>query len=205
MKRTLLLGVAFAVTLGALGLAQSPGVNSNLAVVWTLPLDSVKRTYGAGVMGLQVSSAAVTDVFQICGATGITTRITKLAMGGKVGTAIALPYQIVRRTSADTGGQSAVAVGTPYDSTFVSASSVVTSWTDVPTALGTTLGSIIGTRLLGLSVSTTLASSDTNSYGTRPASALVLRSPTQCVAINFGTQTTITGNALDIEAEWTEE
>ena len=68
MKKLLL---SFAVGLGLLGsgfwaLAQSPGVNSNFPVTWSIPLDSSKRTYSMGMSNLVVASSPTT-YWQLCG------------------------------------------------------------------------------------------------------------------------------------------
>ena len=45
MHKKLLLGGTFAAFLGAVAWAQSPGVNSPYNPVWSIPIDSIKRSY----------------------------------------------------------------------------------------------------------------------------------------------------------------
>lgn len=216
MKKLLL---SLALTLGLLApaFAQSPGVNSNLAQVWTIPLDSTKRTYSLSMSNLVVASSPTT-YWQICGSATTTVRVTRISISGRQTTAAAADFQLIKTSTAATGGTiasgqpfaGAAVTGLPYDSNSAAATALVTAWTANPT-VGTPIvasaGWIWSGQLFMGNLTTTTGANVTNiDFGNRPGSAVVLRGTAQCLAISSAVGTGPgSGNLMDITTEWTEE
>ena len=210
-------GLLLAVGLGIYAQAQSPGVNSNLAQVWDIPLDSIKRTYAVGIDGFVVASSPTT-YWQLCGSATSTVRVTQVTIAGRQTTAAHADFQILKTSTAATGGtitalapfSSAAIVGIPYDTGFAAGTAKVTAWSANPT-IGTSLGAVwSGQLFLGNLTTTQSNSGAVVTFGNRPGSALVLRGTAQCMAIdstatNTGTVGPGSGNLMDITTEWTEE
>ena len=216
MKRFLLL---FGLGLGLLSPAnaQSPGVNSNLAQVWSIPLDSIKRTYSMGMANLVVASSPTT-YWQICGSATSTVRVTRITISGRQTTAASADFQIIKTSTAATGGTiasgqpfvSAAVVGVPYDTNSAAGTALVTAWTANPTVgtpVVTSAGWIWSGQLFMGNLSTTSSSQPmVINFGNLPASAVVLRGAAQCLAISSAVGTGPgSGNLMDITTEWTEE
>ena len=209
LKSTLLLGVAFAITLGAIGLAQSPGVNSNLATVWNIPTDSIKRTYTAGITSLAPISGSFADVISMCGNASYTVRVTRIGLSGRATTPSTLGIQVVRRSTAST----AYVTGTPtsisptlMDTSFSAPVSQPLAWTASPSTLGTLAGSAIVAKQLAYSPpGTPIGINPDLFFGNRPASAIVLRGTAQCVGVQVTPSSVVAGQTFDADIEWTEE
>ena len=99
MKRFLLvLGTGLVLLSGVLtwfAEAQQPGVNSNLASVFTIPLDSTKRTYSQAMANLVVASSPTT-YWQLCGSASSTVRVTRITIGGRQTTAAHADFQLIK-------------------------------------------------------------------------------------------------------------
>lgn len=188
-----------------------PGVNSNFAPVWSIPIDSIKWTYSLSMANLVAASSATT-VWQLCGSATQTIRVTKVTIAGRATAAASADMSLIKTSTAATGGtiasgapfSSAAVTGVPYDSSFPTGTALSTAWTANPT-VGTPIGTI-GSYQLALGNLTTAAGSQlTINFGDR-ASAPVLRGAAQCLAINFAVGSAPgSGNLLDITMEWTEE
>ena len=206
IKRYVLLVAGLLSVLPATALAQQPGVNSPFNPVFAIPIDNKSNTYGAGVQGLVVASSA-TDIFTICGAANIVTRIASVGVSGRATAAASVDISLVMRSTANTGGTSSTVSATKYDSTYGTASSSVLSYTVNPT-LGTNAGganAMLSVRQLFLGNLTTGQPGERAiwTFGDRPSSQLALRGTAQCMAVNMNAQTA-SGNLMDIYVEWTE-
>ena len=91
--------------LGIYSYAQQPGVNSNLASVFTIPLDSTKRTYSQAMANLVVASSPTT-YWQLCGSATSTVRVTRMTIAGRQTTAAHADFQLIKTSTAATGGTS---------------------------------------------------------------------------------------------------
>ena len=216
MKK-LLLSLGLLLGLLAPAIAQSPGVNSNLASVWSIPLDSTKRTYSVAMANLVVASSPTT-YWQICGSATTTVRVTRITIAGRQTTAASADFQLIKTSTAATGGTiasgqpfaSAAIVGIPYDTGSAAGTALVTAWTANPT-VGTPVVASAGWVWSGQiflgNLSTTASTSGINiDFGNRPASAVVLRGTAQCLAISSAVGTGPgSGNLMDISTEYTEE
>jgi hypothetical protein len=218
MKRLkLLLALGIALGLSAPALAQQPGVNSNLNTVFTLPLDSIKRTYSQAMANLVVASSPTTW-WQICGSATSTVRVTRLTIAGRQTTAAHADIQLIKTSTAATGGTiasgqpfaGAAVVGVPYDSNFAAGTATVTAWTANPTVgtpVVTSAGWVWAGQVFMGNLTTTAASPEVIiDEGNHPGSAVVLRGVAQCLAISSAVGTGPgSGNLMDVTEEWTEE
>lgn len=213
MRNKLLLGGIFAALLGAVAWAQSPGVNSPFQPVWSIPLDSIKRTYVQTVTQLSASSAAATDVVQFCGSATVTTKLTRLSFAGRATTAAPVDVVLVKRSTVDASGTVSLqypfigvsVVGLPYDASDSASTANVTAYTTSPSQLGTLVGNIASVQaFLGNLTTGQPGPVTVFDFGNRPSKAPTLRSATQCIAINLSSAV-VTGGLYDITVEWTEE
>lgn len=212
MKR-FLLALSLLGALAGWALAQSPGVNSPYNVVWSIPIDSIKRTYSVTMNNLVVASSPTT-YWQLCGTATATVRVTRVSIAGRQTTAAHADFQILKTSTAATGGtiasaapfSSAAIVGVPYDTGFAAGTAKVTAWTANPT-VGTSLGAIWSGQVFLGNLTTAAANPGINvDFGNRPTSTIVLRGTAQCVAIDSSVGTGPgSGNLMDLGIEWTEE
>jgi hypothetical protein len=92
----------------------------------------------------------------------------------------------------------------PYDATNAASTSLFSIYTANPT-LGTSLGSIKSQQYTFANLTTGVGGPGLVwTFGDRPATALILRNATQCVAVSLGS-VTYSGGLIDISFEWTEE
>ena len=203
--------------LGIYSYAQQPGVNSNLASVFTIPLDSTKRTYSQAMANLVVASSPTT-YWQLCGSASSTVRVTRITIGGRQTTAAHADFQLLKTSTAATGGTiasgqpfaSAAVVGVPYDASSAAGTALVTAWTANPTVgtpVVTSAGWVWAGQIFLGNLTTTQSNAQTVwNAGDHPGSAIVLRGAAQCLAISSAVGTGPgSGNLMDITEEWTEE
>ena len=212
MKR-ILLSLGLLLGLLASAPAQSPGVNSNLASVWSIPLDSTKRTYSVAMSNLVVASSPTTW-WQICGSATFTVRVTRISVSGRQTAVAAADFQAIKTSTAAAGGTiaanapfSGVAiVGLPYDTNFAAGTAKVTAWTANPT-IGTLIGPVwSGQAWLGNLTTGVGTDPVVIDFGNHPGSAVVLHGIAQCLALDSSVGTGPgSGNLMDVTTEWTEE
>ena len=216
MRKYLLAGVSL-LALGGIVLAQSPGINSNFLTTWSIPLDSIKRTYSQAMSNLVVASSPTT-YWQLCGSATSTVRVTRITIAGRQTAVAAADIQLIKTSTAATGGTiasgqpfgSAAVVGVPYDTGSAAGTALVTAWTANPT-VGTPVVASAGWVASGQVTLGNLSTGVGGStlifdFGNRPASATVLRGAAQCLAISSAVGTGPgSGNLMDITEEWTEE
>lgn len=156
--------------------------------------------YSASVTGLVVAALA-TDIFLLTGSVSKTLRVRQIIVSGIATAAGAYALQLIKRSTANTGGTLTLPTAVPLDSSFA-AGAVTAAYTANPGALGTAVGTMSVRRLL---VSTSLAATtpfpvvfDFESF------PIVLRGTAQSLCVNLNGVTMAGGN-LDIELLWTEE
>ena len=215
-KHTLLAGVGL-LALGAAALAQSPGINSPWPLGWSIPLDSIKRTYSLSMTNLVVASSPTT-YWQICGSASSTVRVTRLTIAGRQTTAAHADFQLLKTSTAATGGTiasgqpfaGAAIVGYPYDTNSAAGTALTTAWTANPT-VGTPIVASAGFLWSGQIFLGNLTTAQSNAetlidFGNHPGSAVVLRGTAQCLAISSAVGTGPgSGNLMNITEEYTEE
>lgn len=162
-----------------------------------------RTTYAAGSAAF-ASVASATDVFEIYGSASKTIKVLRVELTGTQTTAGELVVNLIKRSTANTGGTSATLTDVPLDSTNAAGTAVAKTYTANPTT-GTAVGNVatrhvfIPTALIaGDSAPITLF--DVITYG----QPVVLRGTAQGLVINFG-GVTVTGGSFVATVYWTEE
>lgn len=170
---------------------------------FTISQDTTKSTYSASPGGIGLAAAA-TDVFTITGSATKTITVTRMSISGTATAATNSIIQIIKRSTANSGGTATTAAAVPHDSNNAAATATIVGYTANPTSLGTAVGSSV--RLDRIFLATTVTDSDHLKYdfGVPPSQPIVLRGTSQVLAFNFSTLT-ITGGNVDCYVEWTEE
>lgn len=178
------------------------GTNQSLRVI-SVGYEGTRATYSAAASGL-TPAASATDVFTITGSASKTIKITRISVTGSTtaGSGVLVNLQIIKRSTANSGGTSTTLTNVPHDSTSAAATATVRSYTANPT-LGSTVGTIRAERVAFESTSV-IASRLNWDFGTRGAKNIVLRGTSEVIAINLSAKT-VTGGSLSIDIEWVEE
>src|SRR5204863_4895248 len=103
------------------------------------PTDGQKATYGASITGLVVAASA-TDIFAITGSATKIVRITRLRISGVRTTGTDTDIQLIKRSTANTGGTSTNPTKVAYDSNDPASTATINAYTANPTGLGTAIG-----------------------------------------------------------------
>jgi acyl dehydratase len=161
-----------------------------------------QATYSAVALGI-VPAASATDVFTITGSASKTISITAISIDGLATTSGAMKMQLMKRSSANTGGTSTAVTAVPFDSNDAAASATVLAYTSNP-IVGTPVGTL-ETFIQAFPSTAQTYSDDGNdfTYGTI-GKPIVLRGVAQTLAINLNGASAPAGGTLDIKMTWTE-
>jgi hypothetical protein len=165
-----------------------------------------------------VVASSATTWWQLCGSASSTVRLTRLTIAGRATTAAAADFQLIKTSTAATGGTiaagqpfaGAAVIGNPYDTNFAAGTALVTAWTANPT-VGTPIVTSAGWIYAGQIFMGNLTTGSPGvptvvDFGNHPGSAVVLHGAAQCIAISSAVGTGPgSGNLMDITMEWTEE
>lgn len=206
--QTLLTDTNGVLTVAGSGTAGTPssavvsiqGITNGTAIN-AAPVDGSKATYSAGKLGLVPTT---TDVFTITGSATKIIRVTRVEVSFIQSIYNINEVQLIKRSTANTGGTSTSILAVSHDSTNAAATATVLAYTANPT-LGTSLGVVRTVKLYGDATNQPSGENViTWDFGTRPAQAIVLRGTTQVLAVNLN-GVSISGASFDISIEWTEE
>lgn len=165
-------------------------------------VDAARATFSAGVVGL-VAAAAATDIFAITGALNRKIKILRIEVSGIATASQAIPFSVVRRSTANTGGTSTNPTAVSHTGAGT-ATATINAYTVNPTP-GTLVGVIQSKRGTLLTASAgTPASPTVFDFTTSGTAYPTLNGPTEVLALNYN-GATAAGNALDIFVTWTEE
>lgn len=147
------------------------------------------------------------DLFCITGSASRLTKIKSIQLNGTVTSAAVTPvFNLIKRSTADTGGTSTTPVGTPLDSQQIvgTATATMKAYTVVPTP-GTSVGTV-SSRYLTLNLATVGPTDDVGWVWTPPNlnSDVRLRSATESLCIN-APSTLGTTPSISVEIMWTEQ
>lgn len=159
------------------------------------------RTYSSSALITPASGA--TDIVFFPGNGTTTVYITKVIISGIATVGRLQDVQVIKRTSANTGGTSSAMSVSQHDSADATPGSTPVSYSANPTSLGTASGVVRrGYVALGRSDSTTnnVITFELGDKG-RP---LILRSANQGLSINLSGTTTLAGDNISINFEWYE-
>lgn len=159
-------------------------------------------TYSATKVAL-APAASATDFFTITGAAGRVIQVRSIHCDGISTANAAALIQVVKRSTANSGGTSATSAAVANSSAFRAPLATVRSYTVNPAALGTAVGTpIITTQLVtGPAASATIANIGfTHVFTQLP----ILRSATEVLALNANAASFTAGAALNCSVTWSE-
>lgn len=206
LRTKLLCGLVAASVAVLAAQAQVPGVNSTLNSVFTLAYDNstMKQTFSATRAGI-TAVASQTDMCSITGSATKTVKVRRIFFNNESASAVAEPVSIVKRSTANTGSGTALAV-VPYDSNNAATSVALAEvWTAAPT-VGTQVGILADVILPFGWVSSATVNSLPAPYAFTFGALgqpIVLRGAAEQVSINLS-GITLTGT-VSCTFEWTEE
>ena len=235
MKRILLLGVAFAATIGVIAHAQSPGTGSLFPLTWTMPYASIQRTYALQATNLSPTGSNASDIVQLCGNAAVVTKLQRITVSGRATAVAAVDMLVVKRSTFDLGGTpvstspfSATGaadhsaawtwslVGVPYDASDSASVATVTPYTSVPQSgltvnnnnwtAGTTVGILANAQYF-------MGNLTTGINGQPPLVFDFGNRPAKPVYLRTASQCValaispagLAGNVVEATVEWTEE
>lgn len=168
--------------------------------------DPYRAAYGFSLVGYSSIAALPTDVMTIAGSASKTIRVRQIQISGFASSAGSVPLNIIRRSSANTGGSFTAPTPGKRDTLDDNATATLQFYSVNPAALGTSAGVIDGGRL-GLVAASGVSQIDRMNfqYGWLNEKAPVLRGNTDILALNFGGLAWPAGGTLDIAIWWTEE
>ncbi len=167
-----------------------------------------KATYRSSTVGTVAAAASSTaPFFVIYGSASKTLRIQRVLVSGPTTTTLAIQgFELIKYSTAPSGGTAVALTQVPLDSTSAAATpSLCQVYTAAPTA-GTAVGTIGSVRLLNKST-TAVDGSEMGFYqwdlrSSGESSAVVLRGTTQGLGLELHVATATT---VAVEVEWTEE
>jgi hypothetical protein len=179
----------------------SAGVSGGAIVTSTI--GGYKASYSVAVLGLVVATTP-TDVFTIAGSATKTVRITYISVSGTENNATVRDIQLLKRTTANSGGTSTTPEIVEHDSNSAEATAVVTAYTANP-SLGVLEG-VIRSGKLSIPATNLTGAADRLvwTFGDRPSQVLVLRGISETVAVNLN-GVTMSTPSFNLVIEWTEE
>lgn len=188
------------------GLPHLDPRNGVLAPIPMADNDPYRAAYGYSVVGYSTIAANPTDVFTINGSASKVIRIRQIQISGYATSASSTQLNIIRRSTANTGGTATNPTPGKRDTNDDTATATLSFYSVNPTGLGTSAGTIDGGRL-GLVAATGASQIDRMNfqYGWLNEKAPVLRGATDILALNFGGVAMAAGAVLDIAIWWTEE
>lgn len=157
--------------------------------------------YSAGILSL-APAASATDFFTITGSATKTIRVTEFNLQCTETTAGAVAVQIVKRSTANSGGTSTAPTVVPHDSASSAGTATVLAYTANPTT-GSLVGLVRATREVWLAPAS-VANAPRNPFTLYNGLPIVLRGTGEVLAINLN-GVTVTGGACAVWATWTEE
>ena len=187
------------IQIGALQGTNAQALRGNLAGQLLTDTSGQKKTYSVGF--ILTPDTAATDIAALAwGTTGLVrlVRASISFIGSAAGTR---NVQLLKRSTANSGGTAATPTPVPHDSADGVADAVVTTYTGNPT-LGTSLGALAASKV-GISAASGLVTI-TWDYSNRNDKAPTLRSANQALAINLHGDTDLTGESVAGFFEWTE-
>jgi len=179
--------------------ARAAAGTTGVAAVST---EGTKTTFSSASIAF-TPAATATDFYTIIGSASKTVRVHRITVSGLATAAATVDIQLLKRSTADSGGASSAPAITPHDSNGgPTATAVISLWSANPT-LGTLVGAY-RTRKLNLGAAGSAGTiewrfSDTNDQ------ALVLRGVAENLALNWNGAAVPAGTSLDIEIEFVED
>lgn len=192
-----------AITLGQKTMANSYPVviasdQTSIPVTFTA---ATLATYAAVVTGL-VPAASATDILTIIGSASKTIKVFEVRLMGSAGSAGSQEFDLIKRSTLDTGGTSTTATNVSFDSTNAAPTVVIKAYTANPSALGTSLGLVDAQLLFIPKVAGQLF--DIKYGEPDQEQGITLNSATENLAVNLAGGSVSSGN-LSFMIRWTEQ
>ena len=169
--------------------------------------EGIKPCYRS-VVASYAPYATATDIVQLLNPSGSTktVRVTRVNICGASTAASMTRVALLKRSATDTGGTSTGATCVAMDSQDPACQATVLSWSVVPGALGTLVGSISSFQMLN-AVITTGGSGwpDEQNFGAYRGTKPCVLHAGEALCVNLGGAAVAGGLVMDIEIEWTEE
>lgn len=171
----------------------------------TVTVETSRRyTYSAAIVA-SAPAAAATDLFTLTGASARLVKVLRWLVTVSATAAAPFDFQLVKRSTANTGGTSTTPTIVPWDTAFPAASAVARLYSANPT-----VGTLVGVLAALRGVVTPTASGDPAIVPVRfdlvdpQHGPVVLRATTDVLALNLNGQT-IGGGLVTSHLVWTEE
>lgn len=165
-------------------------------------VDAARATFSAGIVGL-VAAAGAQDIFTITGSDQKKIKVERLEVSGIATASAAIPFSIVKRSTANTGGTSTNPNVVAHE-TGGAPTATINAYTANPTP-GTLVGVIQAKRGTLLTASAGSPASPTPfDFTTSGTKFPTLNGKNEVLALNYN-GATAAGNNLDIFITWTEE
>lgn len=189
----------------AIGMTDG-GVNASVAESAVLVCDNepARATFGAFISGIN-PAVNPTDLLVIQGSASKIVRIKSIVLAGTATTATNVIVNIVRRSSANTGGTTTPIPAVSRDTGNDTSVAVVTLYTANPTTTGNLVGAIDGGRLNLAPAANGAIDRLIFQYTWQNDQAFTLRSAAEFLTINLGGVSSPGGGVLDVSLAWTEE
>ncbi len=175
----------------AIGTVGIPAVNT----------EGAKATYSVGVAAF-TPVATATDFWTLVGSATKVVRLLRLSISGIATSAISSDIELIKRTTADSGGTSAQPTIGQHDSNDAAPTAVVNTYSVNPTT--GTGGGVMRAAKLNLGA-TGAAGKIEWDFTTRNGKGLVLRGIAQAYALNFLGAAIPSGMLIDVDCEFSEE
>lgn len=167
--------------------------------------EGTKDTFCCGIIGF-LPIATPTDIWTMIGSATKVVRITKIRLTGVATAATPVALQLIKRSTANTGGTTTTPTIVPNDTSDAAATAVITYYA---AGANPTLGSTVGTMRSGfLNLGAAAAGAagvlewDFTNLNDK---AIVLRGVAQAISINWNGAAVPAGTLLTIEVRFTEE
>lgn len=201
--------------LPALANKEQPTNTEGNQVLNSVDLSGNQRIRGPSIATYSLATArftpaaTATDVFILNGSATKTVKVTRIILSGnRTADANEINYNIVKRSTANTGGTSATATNVPLDSNSAAATAVGKSYTANPAALGTAVGTVDNRAVTMPQSNTPLQPAYVClwEFGSLFESPIVLRGTAEGVAINLeGAALAAGATDFQVTVYWTEE
>ncbi len=175
----------------AIGTTGVPAVNT----------EGAKATYSVGVAAF-TPVATATDFWTLVGSATKTGRLLRLTISGIATAAISQDIQLIKRTTANSGGTSAQPTIGQHDSNDAAPTCVVNTYSVNPTT-GTS-GGVVRSAKLNLGAAGAAGKIEWD-FTTRNSKGLVLRGIAQAYCLSWGGAAIPSGTLLCVDAEFSEE
>ncbi len=163
-----------------------------------------KATYSGSTIAY-TPYATPQDIVGVIGSASKRVRVLRFAVSGRATQANQLDVQLVKRSTADTGGTPSALAAVAHDSNDGAASATCNSYGAAPTA-GTLVGAIRAQQInLSATGSGGAAVPAEFDFGTANDKAVVLNSGSEGLYLNLNGATMPAGTVLNVFVEWSEE